>query len=304
MTERLAQHERVIEVFLDQIWMEKGLSDNSLAAYRLDLKSFAIWLAEARPESSLTDVTRLDLLEYIECRSKAGIKPRSAARALSALRAFYQIQTRESRMTENPTLRIELPKIGRALPQSLTEDDVLSLLEAPDVTSNYGLRDRTMLELMYATGLRVSELVELTVSEVNLRQGVVRVRGKGGKDRLVPVGATALAWIEQYLEASRPDLLVGKAVTDVLFPSNRAKAMTRQTFWHLIKKYALVAGISKPLSPHTLRHAFATHLINHGADLRVVQLLLGHSDLSTTQIYTHVAKERLKRLHETHHPRG
>jgi len=261
-------------------------------------------LAEARPESSLTDVTRLDLLEYIEGRSKAGIKPRSAARALSALRAFYQIQTRESRMTENPTLRIALPKIGRALPQSLTEDDVLSLLEAPDVTSNYGLRDRTMLELMYATGLRVSELVELTVSEVNLRQGVVRVRGKGGKDRLVPVGATALAWIEQYLEASRPYLLAGKAVTDVLFPSNRAKAMTRQTFWHLIKKYAMVAGISKPLSPHTLRHAFATHLINHGADLRVVQLLLGHSDLSTTQIYTHVAKERLKRLHETHHPRG
>ena len=207
-------------------------------------------------------------------------------------------------MRENPTLRIALPKIGRALPQSLTEDDVLSLLEAPDVKSNHGLRVRTMLELMYATGLRVSELVELTVSEVNLRQGVVRVRGKGGKDRLVPVGATALAWIEKYLEESRPDLLAGKAVTDVLFPSNRARAMTRQTFWHLIKKYALVAGISKPLSPHTLRHAFATHLINHGADLRVVQLLLGHSDLSTTQIYTHVAKERLKSLHKTHHPRG
>ena len=188
-------------------------------------------------------------------------------------------------MTENPTLRIELPKIGRALPQSLTEDDVLSLLEAPDVTSNYGLRDRTMLELMYATGLRVSELVELTVSEVNLRQGVVRVRGKGGKDRLVPVGATALAWIEQYLDESRPDLLAGKAVTDVLFPSNRAKAMTRQTFWHLIKKYALVADISKPLSPHTLRHAFATHLINHGADLRVVQLLLGHTKIDSTVRY-------------------
>ena len=304
MTEQLEQHERVIEGFLDQIWMEKGISDNSLAAYRLDLKTFAAWLAEARPELSLTEVTRVDLLEYIERRSKAGIKPRSAARALSALRAFYQIQTRESRMMENPTLRIRLPKIGRALPKSLTEDDVLSLLEAPDVKSNLGMRDRTMLELMYATGLRVSELVELTVSEVNLRQGVVRVRGKGGKERLVPVGAAALAWIGQYLQESRPYLLAGKAVTDAFFPSNRAIAMTRQTFWHLVKKYALVAGISKPLSPHTLRHAFATHLINHGADLRVVQLLLGHSDLSTTQIYTHVAKERLKRLHETHHPRG
>jgi integrase/recombinase XerD len=294
----------MIERYLDRIWMEKGLSDNSLAAYRRDLTAFAGWLSVRRPEITLLAVCRADLLAYVESRSEAGIKPRSAARALSALRSFYQMQTRDGLITENPTLRVDLPKIGRALPKSLTEQDVNALLEAPAIEQPQGQRDRTMLELMYATGLRVSELVSLTLSEVNLRQGVVRVRGKGGKERLVPVGEIALSWLEKYLVEARPELLIGKAPTDVLFPSNRARAMTRQTFWHLIKKHALTAGISQDLSPHTLRHAFATHLINHGADLRVVQLLLGHSDLSTTQIYTHVAKERLKSLHEAHHPRG
>lgn len=284
--------------------MEKGLSDNSLAAYRRDLTAFADWLSIKRPGMTLLAVGRFDLLAYVESRSEAGIKPRSAARALSALRSFYQMKTRDGLIAENPTLRVDLPKIGRALPKSLTEQDVNALLEAPAIEQPQGQRDRTMLELMYATGLRVSELVSLTLSEVNLRQGVVRVRGKGGKERLVPVGEIALSWLEKYLVEARPELLIGKAPTDVLFPSNRARAMTRQTFWHLIKKHALTAGISQDLSPHTLRHAFATHLINHGADLRVVQLLLGHSDLSTTQIYTHVAKERLKSLHEAHHPRG
>ena len=297
-------HASMIERYLDRIWMEKGLSDNSLAAYRRDLTAFAGWLSVRRPEITLLAVCRADLLAYVESRSEAGIKPRSAARALSALRSFYQMQTRDGLITENPTLRVDLPKIGRALPKSLTEQDVNALLEAPAIEQPQGQRDRTMLELMYATGLRVSELVSLTLSEVNLRQGVVRVRGKGGKERLVPVGEIALSWLEKYLIEARPELLTGKAPTDVLFPSNRARAMTRQTFWHLIKKHALTAGISQDLSPHTLRHAFATHLINHGADLRVVQLLLGHSDLSTTQIYTHVAKERLKSLHEAHHPRG
>ena len=297
-------HPSMIERYLDRIWMEKGLSDNSLAAYRRDLTAFADWLSVKRPGTTLLGVGRVDLLAYVESRSEAGIKPRSAARALSALRSFYQMQTRDGLIAENPTLRVDLPKIGRALPKSLTEQDVNALLEAPAIEQPQGQRDRTMLELMYATGLRVSELVSLTLSEVNLRQGVVRVRGKGGKERLVPVGEIALSWLEKYLVEARPELLIGKAPTDVLFPSNRARAMTRQTFWHLIKKHALTAGISQDLSPHTLRHAFATHLINHGADLRVVQLLLGHSDLSTTQIYTHVAKERLKSLHQAHHPRG
>ncbi len=297
-------HPSMIERYLDRIWMEKGLSDNSLAAYRRDLTAFADWLSIKRPGMTLLAVSRFDLLAYVESRSEAGIKPRSAARALSALRSFYQMKTRDGLIAENPTLRVDLPKIGRALPKSLTEQDVNALLEAPAIEQPQGQRDRTMLELMYATGLRVSELVSLTLSEVNLRQGVVRVRGKGGKERLVPVGEIALSWLEKYLVEARPELLIGKAPTDVLFPSNRARAMTRQTFWHLIKKHALTAGISQDLSPHTLRHAFATHLINHGADLRVVQLLLGHSDLSTTQIYTHVAKERLKSLHQAHHPRG
>ena len=304
MLNETIDHSTTIEGYLDRIWMEKGLSDNSLAAYRRDLKAFAGWLTANRPGLSLHEVGRADLLAYIEIRSRAGIKPRSAARALSALRSFYQMLNRDGLMNENPTLRVDLPKIGRALPKSLTEEEVTALLESPLVEHHQGLRDRTMLELMYATGLRVSELVSLTLSEINLRQGVVRVRGKGGKERLVPVGEIALAWLEKYLVEARPELLLGKAPTDVLFPSNRARAMTRQTFWHLIKKYALAAGISANLSPHTLRHAFATHLINHGADLRVVQLLLGHSDLSTTQIYTHVAKERLKSLHALHHPRG
>jgi integrase/recombinase XerD len=218
------------------------------------------------------------------------------------LRGFYRYQVRENRLSVDPVALIESPNLGRPLPKSLTENDVERLLQAPLTDEAVGLRDRTMLEVLYACGLRVTELVSLTLPQVNLRQGVVRVTGKGGKDRLVPMGEVAAQWLTRYMNEARPLLL--RAQSDVLFPSTRGQQMTRQTFWHRIKHWATVAGIDKPLSPHTLRHAFATHLINHGADLRVVQLLLGHSDLSTTQIYTHVAQERMKSLHAEHHPRG
>jgi integrase/recombinase XerD len=234
---------------------------------------------------------------------REGRKVRSEARLLSSLRRFYRYLVREEIRDSDPTAQIESPRLGRPLPDSLTENEVEDLLAQPDTTTALGLRDRSMLEVLYATGLRVSELVGLTVDQINLRQGVIRCIGKGNKERLVPVGEVAQDWLEKYLYDSRPALLNGK-VADDLFPTTRGKAMTRQAFWYLIKRYALQAGIQKDLSPHTLRHAFATHLINHGADLRVVQLLLGHADLSTTQIYTHVAKERLKQLHAAHHPRG
>ncbi len=291
----------LIEAFADALWVERGLSENTLAAYRADLQGLALWLAERG--GSLLTARRDELLDYLASRVRQGVRPRSTARFLSSLRQFYRHLIRQGRITVDPSARIDAPRLGRALPKSLTEAEVEALLGAPDPGDLLGLRDRTMLEVLYATGLRVSELVHLTVDQVNLRQGVVRVTGKGRKERLVPFGEEALGWLERYLREARPLLLRGQ-LSDILFPTQRGSGMTRQAFWLIIKRYAAKAGITKSLSPHTLRHAFATHLLNHGADLRVVQLLLGHSDLSTTQIYTHVARERLKSLHARHHPRG
>ena len=291
----------VIENFLDALWMEKGLSANTLAAYRRDLSGFAHWL-ECNC-SSLATAGQAQLLDYLSFGLQRGSSARSAARLLSCLRSFYRHQVREGRIVADPTLQVQSPRIGRPLPKSLGEEAVERLLAAPDVATPIGLRDRAMLELLYACGLRVSELVTLDVARLNFAQGVVRIMGKGSKERLVPVGDEALAWVQRYLREARP-LMVPDGSSPVLFPGRAGRAMTRQTFWHRIKHHARAAGIAQALSPHTLRHAFATHLLNHGADLRVVQMLLGHSDLSTTQIYTHVARERLKQLHARHHPRG
>ena len=295
------QNKNEIEAFADALWMERGLSDNTLSAYRSDLNSLGSWLEQRN--ISLLEAQRNDLLEYLADRAKEGARVRTTARLLSSLRRFYQYLVREGRLEEDPSARIDAPKQNRPVPKFLTEDEVERLLDAPDIGDPLGLRDRTMLEMLYASGLRVSELVTLDMHQVNLQQGVVRITGKGGKERLVPFGEEAIRWLDQYIRDARPELLKGRAC-DALFPTRRAAAMTRQAFWHLIKRYALKAGIEKHLSPHTLRHAFATHLLNHGADLRVVQMLLGHSNLSTTQIYTHVARERLKSLHSEHHPRG
>jgi integrase/recombinase XerD len=292
----------VIEGFADALWMERGLSPNTLAAYQSDLRAFALWIDRERGRR-LAEAERLDLLDYLALLSIQGRKPRSAARLLSCLRQFYQHLLRQGLVREDPSARVDAPKLGRPLPKSLTEGEVEALLRAPDTSDPRGHRDRTMLEVLYASGLRVTELVTLTPSQVSLTQGVLRVMGKGSKERLVPLGEDAVDWVADYVRAPRQDLLGGR-VSDYLFPTSRSDRMTRQAFWQLIKRYAVQAGVGKPLSPHTLRHAFATHLLNHGADLRVVQMLLGHSDLSTTQIYTHVARERLKQLHARHHPRG
>jgi integrase/recombinase XerD len=292
----------LIERFADALWMERGLSANTLSAYQSDLRAFALWLARSQGRG-LAAAQRADLLAYLAVLSGEGRKPRSSARLVSCLRQFYRHLLRQGLIREDPSARVDSPKLGRPLPKTLSERDVEALLAAPDTGDARGHRDRTMLEVLYATGLRVSELVGLTPEQVSLVQGVVRVVGKGGKERLVPLGEEALAWLGEYARGPRQDLLSGRT-SDWLFPTRRSDFMTRQAFWQLIKRYALEAGIGKPLSPHTLRHAFATHLLNHGADLRVVQMLLGHSDLSTTQIYTHVARERLKDLHARHHPRA
>jgi len=291
----------LLERWLDHIWMEKGLGENTLASYRSDLQQLALWLAQQR--ASLLAADRILLLDWLSSLMEQGLGARSVARKMSALRGFYRWALRERLLAEDPTLLISRPKVGRPLPQSLTEADVEALLAAPEVDTPLGLRDRAMLEVLYAAGLRVSELVGLTLSQINLRQGLVRIVGKGNKERLVPLGEEAQDWLLRYLRDSRPLLLEGVS-DDIVFPSQRRQAMTRQTFWHRIRQLALIAGVQKPLSPHTLRHAFATHLLNHGADLRVVQMLLGHSDLSTTQIYTHVARQRLHELHARHHPRA
>jgi integrase/recombinase XerD len=293
--------EAVIDKFLDAIWMERGLSANTLGAYRADLVALQRWLAEH--DASLTYATRSDLLAFIAWRIEQGAKPRSTARQLSSFRRFYRFLLRETVIQEDPTLRIDMPRIGRSLPQSLTEGEVETLLAAPDVSDILGHRDRVMLEVLYATGLRVSELINLKQSEVNLNQGVVRIVGKGGRERLIPIGEEAQKWICEFISGARVEILLERQ-TDYLFPTRRGDRMTRQAFWHIIKRYAKVAEIDGKMSPHTLRHAFATHLLNNGADLRVVQMLLGHSDLSTTQIYTHVARARMKDLHSQHHPRG
>ncbi|MDP2903598.1 MAG: site-specific tyrosine recombinase XerD [Methylovulum sp.] len=289
----------LIDQFLDAVWVEQGLSENTLSAYRSDLRIFAKWLA-GKP---LLDVDNGQLSFFLAFLYKKGISNRTSARMLSSLRRFYGYYIRENRITADPTALIDSPYIGRPLPTSLSENDVDLLLAAPEVAHALGLRDKAMLEMLYATGLRVSELVGLKFEHISFRQGVVRVTGKGGKDRLVPVGEEAMSWLDTYMGQARKAIL-GERQCNTLFVTNRAAGMTRQAFWHLIKRYAKKAGIGKELSPHTLRHAFATHLLNHGADLRVVQLLLGHSDLSTTQIYTHVATARLKDLHAKFHPRG
>lgn len=292
----------VIEAFLDALWMERGLSDNTLTAYRNDLQGLARWLSPLG--LNLLGLTRERLLAYLSERVAQGARPRSTARLLSTLRRFYRYQLREGRVQVDPSTQVDSPKLGRPLPDTLSEAEVERLLAAPEVDTALGLRDRAMLELLYATGLRVSELVTLQLEQVNLRHGVVRVMGKGSKERLVPMGEEAVAWVERYLAGGRGELLAGHGQAPALFVTRRGAGMTRQAFWALIRRYAQTAGIHKHLSPHTLRHAFATHLLNHGADLRVVQMLLGHSDLSTTQIYTHVARARLKDLHAQHHPRG
>ncbi|AOE87201.1 site-specific tyrosine recombinase XerD [Pseudomonas sp. TCU-HL1] len=291
----------LIDRFLDALWLEKGLSEHTRSAYRSDLAHFNSWLDERG--IALDKAGRDLILDHLAWRLEQGYKARSTARFLSGLRGFYRFLLRENLILEDPTLQVDLPQLGRPLPKSLSEADVEALLEAPELDDPIGLRDRAMLEVLYACGLRVTELVSLTLEQVNLRQGVLRVFGKGSKERLVPLGEEAIAWLERYQREARPSLLDGKP-SDVLFPSLRGEQMTRQTFWYRIKHQAQVAGISKSLSPHTLRHAFATHLLNHGADLRVVQMLLGHSDLSTTQIYTHIARARLQELHARHHPRG
>ena len=292
--------EILIDNFIDELWLEKGLSKNTLTAYRKDIQTFSNWYKG----NSLLEVERVDLLDYLADRLKQGFSSRSTARSLSSLRAFYSHLTVRHNLKEDPTSRVESPKLGRSLPKTLSEEEVERLIQAPDVDDDIGLRDRAMLELIYACGLRVSELISLDILNINLRQGVIRVIGKGEKERLVPMGEEALHWIERYINKSRPNLIKADNKITEVFLSKRGKAMTRQTFWYRLKEYAQLASINKELSPHTLRHAFATHLINHGADLRTVQLLLGHSSLSTTQIYTEVARHRMKELHNEHHPRG
>jgi integrase/recombinase XerD len=291
----------LIARFLDAVWMERGLSANTLAAYRADLVALHRWLCGRN--LSLAQAGRAELLDFIAARVQGGARPRSTARQLSSFRRFFRYLLREGGVRDDPTLQIAMPKIGRSLPRSLSEAEVESLLGAPAVSDPLGHRDRTMLEVLYATGLRVSELVSLTLGQINLNQGVTRVLGKGNRERLIPLGEEAVRWLKAFISGARNDILLDRS-TDYLFPTRRGDRMTRQAFWHIIKRYARKAGVDRELSPHTLRHAFATHLLNHGADLRVVQMLLGHSDLSTTQIYTHVARERMKELHSQHHPRG
>jgi integrase/recombinase XerD len=293
-------HQGLLDEFADRLWLEEGLARNTLESYRRDLSQFGEWLEKRGSE--LIAVTRTDLEAYLAYKNPHS-KPRSIGRLIASLRRFYRYLLRENLVNEDPTLQLDSPKLPRSLPKSLTEEEVESLLNQPDQNEMLGLRDRAMLEMLYATGLRVSELVNIKVTEVSLSEGVVRATGKGSKTRLVPLGEESLDWITRYLKEARPQILGGQ-MSDSMFVTQRGGAMTRQAFWYLIKRHAKLAGIQKHLSPHVLRHAFATHLLNHGADLRVVQMLLGHADISTTQIYTHVARERLKSLHALHHPRG
>ena len=297
----LTSSEELIDRFLDAIWMERGLSQNTLGAYRADLMTLARGLAEK--DKSIETADKADLLAFIAGRVEGGAKPRSTARQLSSFRRFFRYIMREGMRDTDPTADIEMPRIGRSLPKTLTEEEVDSLLNAPNTDEPLGHRDRAMLELLYATGLRVSELINLKQSQINFNQGVLRIVGKGDRERLIPLGDESQRWLKDFIDGPRMEILLERQ-TDYLFPTRRSDRMTRQAFWHIIKRYSDKAGVRKKLSPHSLRHAFATHLLNRGADLRVVQLLLGHSDLSTTQIYTHVARERLKDLHGEHHPRG
>ena len=288
-----------IAAFLDRLWLQRGLSPATIEAYSRDLHMFQQWV-----EKPIETVSEFELLDYLAQRHSEGLSSRSSARFLSSLRAFFRDALDNELVQQDPTANVSRPILGRPLPEALSEEEVNLLIQSPDPNSGpIELRDRVMLEVLYATGLRVSELVGLQLTSVNIRQGIVRVLGKGSSERLVPIGEDALTWLGRYIDNGRSALLK-RRLSDVLFLSNRGQMMTRQTFWHAVKKYSMRAGIRRPISPHTLRHAFATHLLNHGADLRAVQMMLGHADLSTTQIYTHVAKERLKALHSVHHPRG
>ena len=299
--ESIVHSEELVDRFLDAIWMERGLSQNTLGAYRADLMALGRSLSEQ--DKIIDSADKADLLAFIAGRVEAGAKPRSTARQLSSFRRFFRYIMREGMRDTDPTADIEMPRIGRSLPTTLSEGEVESLLHAPNTDEPLGHRDRAMLELLYATGLRVSELINLKQSQVNFNQGVLRIVGKGDRERLIPLGEESQRWLRDFIDGPRMEILLERQ-TDYLFPTRRGDRMTRQAFWHIIKRYAEKAGVRKKMSPHSLRHAFATHLLNRGADLRVVQLLLGHSDLSTTQIYTHVARERLKDLHGEHHPRG
>jgi len=301
MSAARARSQQAIDAFIESLWIEEGLSRNSQLAYRRDLQLLADWAAAQRGRA-MDEIEELDLLGYASARHEGG-KASSANRRLSVFKRYFRWALRERRIERDPTLKLITAKQPMRVPKTLSQQQVESLLEAPDVGTAQGLRDRAMLELMYASGLRVSELVTLKSVHVGLREAVLRVTGKGDKERLVPFGEEAHAWLMRYLQEARTQLLSARG-TDDLFLSRFGQAMTRESFWRIVKKYARIAGITSPISPHTLRHAFATHLLNHGADLRAVQLLLGHADLSTTQIYTHVARERLKALHAAHHPRG
>ncbi|QJR12788.1 Tyrosine recombinase XerD [Usitatibacter rugosus] len=294
---------RLLDRFSDGLWLSDGLAKNTLESYRRDLAQFSRWLAEADGKH-LIDAAPADLQRHLAWQVGTKLaKPRSTGRLVSSLKRFYQFAMREGLRRDDPSAELDAPRIPRSLPKSISETEVESLLAAPEEDTLLGLRDRAMLETLYASGLRVSELVTLKTMQVSLDMGVVRVLGKGAKERLTPLGEEAVSWIVRYQKESRPQLL-GARKSDSLFLTARGKPMTRQSFWNLVKRHAQVAGIRQAISPHTLRHAFATHLINHGADLRVVQMLLGHADITTTQIYTHVARERLKALHKKHHPRG
>ena len=292
---------KIIDLFIDHLWLEDGLSKNTLNSYRFDLELFTEWLTKSLKKNIL-DVTQADIQQYLSFKFPTS-KSRSISRSLATLRRFFRYLLRENKVNIDPTLEIISPKIPKSLPKSLSEEEVESLLNTPNVKTISGLRDKAMLELLYACGLRVSELVNILLTELSMTEGVIRVTGKGSKTRLIPMGEEAVDWIKRYINESRNSILK-KKTSKYLFITIRGSAMTRQAFLYLIKRYSIIAKIKKPMSPHILRHAFATHLINHGADLRVVQMLLGHSDISTTQIYTHVARERLKKLHESHHPRG
>jgi integrase/recombinase XerD len=292
---------KIIDEFINHLWLEDGLSKNTLNSYRFDLELLSEWLTKSL-KKNISDVSEGDIQQYLSFKFPSS-KSRSISRLLATLRRFFRYLLRENKIKIDPTLQIQSPKIPKSLPKSLSEEDVESLLNAPNVKIISELRDKAMLELLYACGLRVSELVNILLTEVSMTDGIIRVTGKGSKTRLVPMGEEAVDWIKKYINESRNEILK-KNTSKYLFITIRGGPMTRQAFWYLIKRYAIIAQIKKPISPHILRHAFATHLINHGADIRVVQMLLGHSDISTTQIYTHVARERLKKIHESHHPRG
>ena len=298
----MVENNALLDTFTDTLWLEEGLSRNTLESYRSDLQQFSHWLVQTN-RTTLLGATRAELLDFLAHKITTRVKATTTSRELSSLKRFYRFLLREGKIQHDPSLNIDTPRLPRGLPRDLTEASVEALLRAPDTGQSLGLRDRAMLEILYASGLRVSELVTLTVMQVSTDMGVVRVTGKGNKERLTPLGDEALEWTIRYMQDARPTLL-GKKTTDALFITARGTIMTRQAFWYLIKRHARRAGIQETLSPHTLRHAFATHLLNHGADLRTVQMLLGHADISTTQIYTHVASERLKQLHTRHHPRG